>query len=465
KWSSYYILVIQSISPLSRFRSSCSQVKFSRVTIVSMSRILSAPKTTKPRTTPFQAAHCVQYGLKIVERHPQKQDVTGVRCRFCLHFGREDKVVQQEPSRSKRQLTAKVKDWAPPFRPEYYDNHHKAQHSTRWQVYQSLSHDQKQSYFDDRIPYKDTIFNHFGQQNGHLVFNIDKYIVETIIGDMFFHPNEQESSIRLNSLKLFDPNDHDYTVTIKNPTQFHLVVGYLSGGLSFRQVQHVFDTTKKHTAMTRLGIVSDTTVANQARIVCAINLQRISEILNDSSVWAFSLANDSSTHYGRSYFDNRIRFHRDGVLYNIHALAIPMFERHTGENMFNLVSDFLGVICSQWRGKLLGVGTDGASSMTGHVRGVATRIEQAIEHKFYRVWCGLHQLDLVMKHAYVDIKDKKFNKILHSLTKYLRQQHKLIADMQSTCPNATTRWIAMGATCKWLLEKHIQVLEYIAVDQ
>jgi len=83
--------------------------------------------------------------------------------------------VQQEPSRSKRQLTAKVKDWAPPFRPEYYDNHHKAQHSTRWQVYQSLSHDQKQSYFDDRIPYKDTIFNHFGQQNGHLGWEKDEY--------------------------------------------------------------------------------------------------------------------------------------------------------------------------------------------------------------------------------------------------------------------------------------------------
>jgi len=55
-----------------------------------MSRILSAPKTTKPRTTPFQAAHCVQYGLKIVERHPQKQDVTGVRCRFCLHIQHSD---------------------------------------------------------------------------------------------------------------------------------------------------------------------------------------------------------------------------------------------------------------------------------------------------------------------------------------------------------------------------------------
>ena len=60
-----------------------------------------------------------------------------------------------------------------------------------------------------------------------------------------------------------------------------------------------------------------------------------------------------------------------------------MFERHTGENMFNLISDFLGVICSQWCGKLLGVGMDGASSMMGHVGGVATCIEQAIEHKFY----------------------------------------------------------------------------------
>ena len=258
-------------------------------------------QNNKVTYNPFQATHSVQYGLKIVERHPQKQDITGIRCQFYLHFGRENKVVQQKPSRSKHQLMAKIKDWAAPFHPEYYSNHHKAQHSTRWQVYQSLSHDQKQSYFDDHIPYKDTIFNHFGQQDSHLVFNIDKHIVETIIRDMFFHPDEQENSIRLNSLKLFDPNDHDYTVTVKNLTQFHLVIGYLSSGLSFRQVQHVFDVTKKHT---RLGIVSDTTVANQACIVCAINL-----ILNDSSVWAFSLANDSSTHYGQSYFDNRIRFH------------------------------------------------------------------------------------------------------------------------------------------------------------
>ena len=43
-------------------------------------------------------------------------------------------------------------------------------------------------------------------------------------------------------------------------------------------------------------------------------LTNYADILNDSSVWAFSFTNNSSTHYGRSYFDNRIRFHRNGVL-------------------------------------------------------------------------------------------------------------------------------------------------------
>src|SRR5439155_24605879 len=60
-------------------------------------------------------------------------------------------------------------------------------------------------------------------------------------------------------------------VSVHSQAWFHLIVGYLSRGLSFRQVEHVFNVTKKHTAVTQLGNVSDTTVANQACIVCAIN--------------------------------------------------------------------------------------------------------------------------------------------------------------------------------------------------
>ena len=67
-----------------------------------------------------------------------------------------------------------------------------------------------------------------------------------------------------------------------------------------------------------------------------------------------------------------------------------MFEQHSGENMSNLISNFLDIVCSDWHVKLIGVSTDGASVMTGPVKGVATRIEKEATHKIYRVWCGLH---------------------------------------------------------------------------
>ena len=97
------------------------------------------------------------------------------------------------------------------------------------------------------------------------------------------------------------------------------------------------------------------------------------------------MANDSSTHYGKSYFDNRIRIHHDGDILNIHAIAIPMFERHTGENMFNLITTFFDIICPTWRTKLIGIGSDGENTMTGHLQGVVTRMEQAADHEIYRV--------------------------------------------------------------------------------
>ena len=294
---------------------------------------------------------------------------------------------------------------------------------------------------------------------------------------MFFHRDDHDGVTRTQALKSFtpcsDPNVHDddsetrsyYTVAIKNPLQFQLIIAYLASGLSFRQAENVLTKTKKLTGNAQLGSISDAIVANYARIVCALNLQKLSDILNDASIWAFSLANDLSTHYGNSYFDNRIRFHHCGTLYNIHAVAIPIYDRHTGENMHKLVTNFLDVVYPEWRGKLMGVGIDGASSMTGALKGVTTRLENDAQHGLYRVWCGLHQLDLVMKYAYKELLDGEFNGILHRLTNHLRYQQNLITDMQSKCPKATTtRWTALGYTCKWLLEHRVTILQYIAED-
>ena len=213
----------------------------------------------------------------------------------------------------------------------------------------------------------------------------------------------------------------------------------------------------------QLGSLKDTTITNYVRIVLARNLQLLSNILSikKRSSWAFSVANDASTHYGKSYFDNRIRIHINGKLVNIHALAIPMFYEHTAENMFLLVSRFLDIIIPHWRMQLIGIGSDGANVMTGHFQGVVTQMISQTNHKVYRVWCGLHQLDLVLKRAYKNVWDKEVINIMKKFIAHLRQQYTLITTMKATCPQLTTRWLVMGKVSAWFLAKYIPLMEYL----
>ena len=80
-------------------------------------------------------------------------------------------------------------------------------------------------------------------------------------------------------------------------------------GCSFRQIEHLIYDVKMETGVMQLGYVQDWTVANYARLVCALNRQNLSDVLRRDSTWAFALANDASTHHGKSYFDNRVRLH------------------------------------------------------------------------------------------------------------------------------------------------------------
>jgi len=112
--------------------------------------------------------------------------------------------------------------------------------------------------------------------------------------------------------------------------------------------------------------------------------------------------------------------------------------------------------------QLIGVGSDGASSMTGQFQGVVTRLADSSENtKFYRVWCGLHQLDLVLKHAYTDLWENEVVNIMKKFIAHLRLQPGLINQMKATCPQLTTRWLVMGHVCKWLLDKRVALFEYI----
>ena len=100
--------------------------------------------------------------------------------------------------------------------------------------------------------------------------------------------------------------------------------------------------------------------------------------------------------------------------------------------------------------------------ITGHIQGVATRFEQAILPELFRIWCGLHQLDLVLWWFYTELMDKSFYGILTNLISYLQQQFSLIAKMKSKAKTIVdTSWRSMSKEYNLFKVHRVQLLEYL----
>ncbi len=107
------------------------------------------------------------------------------------------------------------------------------------------------------------------------------------------------------------------------------------------------------------------------------------------------------------------------------------------------------------------IATDGASTMTSCIKGTSTRLSNECHSRIFRIRCGAHQLDLVMKRAFNKLCNEKFLDALTSVTGHLQRQQNLIADMKSTCPMfVTTCWMSMGKMLKWLIDKQVQLMRH-----
>ena len=146
-------------------------------------------------------------------------------------------------------------------------------------------------------------------------------------------------------------------VVINNIVQFSLSVNYLWVGVYFRQASHVMVTTKERTGLAATSSCSDYTIAKYDQFSCAINLLKISKLLD--SAWTFLVALGMSTRMGTSYLDILIHLHLNhcGIV-NVHLLALPVYERNTGLVMFEISSQYLDVLCPVWRGVIIGILTD-----------------------------------------------------------------------------------------------------------
>jgi hypothetical protein len=113
---------------------------------------------------------------------------------------------------------------------------------------------------------------------------LDKDIVDIIIAEMIFHPEDMDGITRARLLEGFVPTldssedaaDADdvsrYAITVTNIKQFQLVAQYLAAGLSFRQVSQVNMETKDVLGIGSIGSCSKGIVSRYARFLCAMNL-------------------------------------------------------------------------------------------------------------------------------------------------------------------------------------------------
>jgi hypothetical protein len=119
-------------------------------------------------------------------------------------------------------------------------------------------------------------------------------------------------------------------------------------------------------------------------------------------------------------------------------------------------------ICPLWKHKLIGCSTDGAANMTGRLSGVVTRIQNVVKPNFIRVWCLVHQIDIVMQKVYKDA-GCDFHKTLTSIISFLRRQKNLVEEMQAICSNlSATRWGSMSLVARFLVEKRAEIATYFA---
>ena len=184
----------------------------------------------KPRTTKFQSSHAIIYGLKIMETDEYTKLIKSVSCRFCSIFGHEP----MSGVKRQRQQTERTWSWTgPPFHAENFNSHHETQHSLTWERYQALSHAEKVKFFDVKIRSEDTLHRFFGDMSTSLHFTIDSNIIDVIIGDMLFHPDDHNGVTHANALKLFEKTPlGNYEVNIANSMQFRLVIRMISRGIS-----------------------------------------------------------------------------------------------------------------------------------------------------------------------------------------------------------------------------------------
>ena len=165
----------------------------------------------------------IRYDLKVAHRDPKSSKVTSLQCRLCIAFGQEEKVGSQ------RKAATIVQGWRHPFHYNDNENHLRNQHSGEWALYQALeSSSERASFFDD-VPdvFKNSTKVHFPSSSldveRQIVYDVEKDVVDTIVGDRMFNPEDQDN--------IDADNDVDEEPAFGSATEFNALLSEYDGVL------------------------------------------------------------------------------------------------------------------------------------------------------------------------------------------------------------------------------------------
>ena len=92
--------------------------------------------------------------------------------------------------------------------------------------------------------------------------------------------------------------------------------------------------------------------------------------------------------------------------------------------------------------------------MTGRISGVVTWFQNVVNTDFIRIWCGAHQLEIVIQSVYSKLNNEAFYTQLKALISYIWRQQNFDSVIQLKAPKVVdTRWESMFNVSDWF-KKH-----------
>jgi hypothetical protein len=128
-----------------------------------------------------------------------------------------------------------------------------------------------------------------------------------------------------------------YAVTITKPLRLWLSIEHVKVGLSFRQAAALLMQHRNRTKNVKLMGIIDHMVGQYVRVLLAVALQLVSNVLCNTSVWAFFSGGRCVNASRDALLDQRIRVCFNGVLMNLHLVLVPFFQRHTAVNYVTMI--------------------------------------------------------------------------------------------------------------------------------